>query len=71
MKYIIILIAILAIGCKEEPSLPAQEETVDCYCGQVEGWGGSWTTDGRQLTWRYKITTTVRTLLGCYYEHPY
>jgi len=58
MKYIIILIAILAIGCTEKPTEPTQEEeeVVDCYCGQVEGWGGSWTIDGRQLTWEYKIT---------------
>ena len=54
IKYIIILL--LAIGCTEEATEPIAEETVDCYCGAVEGWGGSWTIDGRQLSWDYKIT---------------
>ena len=55
MKYIIILILFLSVGCDKEKVEPPKP---DCHCGQVERWGGdSWeTSTGRQITWGYRIT---------------
>ncbi len=57
MKYIIIIMLLLSIGCNDKEKAPEPPEP-DCHCGQVERWGGdSWeTSTGRQITWGYRIT---------------
>jgi hypothetical protein len=53
MKYIIIIITLLAlIGCSKEEATTV-EPVVDCHCGIATMNGGAWDLNGRQVEWNY------------------